>query len=217
MAFLFIGPLPVWATPTASIIRVTMTGTTTWPCGSTWGAPCALQTALSNTVSGDEIWVANGIYTPTMGITRNATFQMVAGTALYGGFAMTETARDQRNWATHVVTLSGDLLGNDGANFTNCDDNSYHVIIGANNATLDGVTVANGYASTVGANLGMGGGLYNQNVSGFTLNNAIFRDNYAEYSGGGLEISAHVGVKVKRHIMARRKSFVTCFTLLAHS
>ena len=28
---------------------------------------------------------------------------------------------------------------------------------------------------------------------------------------------AHVGFEVKHHIMARRKSSVTCFTLLAHS
>ncbi len=187
--FLSVGLSRVQAAPAAAVIRVAVTGTTTWPCGSTWGAPCALQTALSNTVSGDEIWVAKGLYTPTMGIARTATFQLPAGVAIYGGFALTETAREQRNWTTNGVALSGDLLGNDGANFSNYGENSYHVVRGANNATLDGVTVMHGYADLTGSDSGMGGGLYNQNVSGFTMRNAVIRDNYAADSGGGLEFN----------------------------
>ena len=36
--------LSVTAVRAASLIRVTPTGTTTWPCGDTWAAACALQT-----------------------------------------------------------------------------------------------------------------------------------------------------------------------------
>jgi hypothetical protein len=34
---------------------------------------------------------------------------------------------------------------------------------------------------------------------------------------GAFELFAHVGFGVKRHIMARKKSPVICFTVLAHS
>ena len=59
--------------------------------GSSWdNAYTALQPALDGASSGDEIWVAAGIYTPTLemspGITRTASFQLKNGVALYGGF-----------------------------------------------------------------------------------------------------------------------------------
>jgi hypothetical protein len=64
--------------------------------GSTWGkAFTDLQQALSVTVSGDEIWVARGVYTPGALVTQ--TFQLVSGVEIYGGFATTETIRTQRN------------------------------------------------------------------------------------------------------------------------
>lgn len=99
-------------------------------------APCK-QTALTNAASGDEIWVGAGTYEPTTGTDRNATFQLKNGVAVYGGFAMTETQRSQRNPAANVTRLSGDLLGND-VGFTHNDENSYHVVTGASGATLDG-------------------------------------------------------------------------------
>ena len=43
-----------------------------------------LQAALGEAVSGDQIWVATGVYTP--GTARSDTFTLTAGVQLYGGF-----------------------------------------------------------------------------------------------------------------------------------
>lgn len=58
--------------------------------GATWGnAYRSLQTALAAADSGDEIWVANGVYKPATPSTPNpraARFEMKHGVMLYGGF-----------------------------------------------------------------------------------------------------------------------------------
>jgi len=82
--------------------------------GSSWDdAFTTLQAALSIATETDEIWVATGVYTPTNTADQTASFQMVAGVALYGGFVATETERTDRNWETNLTVLSGDLDGND--------------------------------------------------------------------------------------------------------
>jgi len=110
---------PSLAAPAASIIRVTTGGATSGACGSAWGAACGLQHALNDiAVSGDELWVAAGTYKPTADNSRSATFQLKNGVGVYGGFAMTETLRSQRNWTANVTVLSGDIgaAGNNGDN-----------------------------------------------------------------------------------------------------
>src|SRR5690606_20949896 len=86
--------------------------------GSNWAnAYTDLQSALTSascTGTGNEIWVAQGVYKPTPSTTdREAAFHIGADTQLYGGFAGSETAREQRNPRTHVTVLSGDIDGND--------------------------------------------------------------------------------------------------------
>ena len=129
---------------------------------SSWANACTLQTALANAISGDEIWVKRGVHYPdTTGLSdpRTATFTLKNGVALYGGFAGTETKRDQRNWQTNKTILSGDVDWND----TNTDsnhiaetwkdiqgDNTYHVVTGGvtgNTAVLDGFVITAGQAN----------------------------------------------------------------------
>ena len=101
--------------------------------GSSWAKAYGdLQNALAAATSGDEVWVAEGAYKPTSGTDRTISFQLVEGVALYGGFAGTEGARDQRDWAAHKTILSGDI-GNPG----DSSDNSYHVVVGGEDYTQE--------------------------------------------------------------------------------
>jgi hypothetical protein len=178
-------------------------------CNS-WANACELRYALTSAVSGQEIWVATGTYTSTMGVDwlppvyttvksaagkytsitgtdRAATFQLKNGVALYGGFAMTETARSQRSPAVNVTILSGDLNGDD-IGFTNNSENVYHVVTGVTGATLDGFTITAGNADDTANPNDSGGGMYN-NGSSPILTNVTFSGNSATYGGGMCNIS----------------------------
>src|SRR5690606_36587442 len=109
---------------------------------------CALQTALTTAGSGDEIWVAAGVYVP--GAAQTDTFLLADGVALYGGFAGTEANREERNWEMHLSILSGDIGGDDitdpnGVVTTTANivgDNVYHVVNSSlKEAVLDGFII----------------------------------------------------------------------------
>jgi L-ascorbate metabolism protein UlaG (beta-lactamase superfamily) len=165
--------------------------------GSSWAnAYTDLQDALDGVKSGDEIWVAAGVYTPTNTSGRDATFELVDGVALYGGFAGTETKRDQRDWESHATVLSGDLDGNDLTNakgvITNAagivGSNVYHVVVGFNvtgTTVLDGFFITGGRADGESSSHYHGGGMYSDN-GGVTLRNVVFSGNFANGGGGGM-------------------------------
>ena len=101
--------------------------------GMTWAtAYASIQDALD--AGADEIWVAKGTYTP--GSDRSATFHLLKGGALYGGFAGTETLRDQRDWLKNKTVLDG--------------KGAYHVVTGADDAVLDGFIITGGKGSQGG-------------------------------------------------------------------
>jgi predicted outer membrane repeat protein len=170
--------------PTLTILYVKLGGG--GGCAS-WGDACELQAALAAANSGTEIWVQAGVYKPTPGIDRATTFSLKSGVALYGGFAGTETERNQRNWVSNVTTLSGDI-GAAGDN----SDNSYHVVSGSGvdgTAILDGFTITAGNANG-GSYADYGGGMYN-NAGSPTVKNIIFSANLAVYGGGMLNHTSH--------------------------
>jgi len=177
---LLFAAIPAPTVSAAIIIRVTTAGATSGTCGSTWAAPCSLQHALTDAASGDEIWVKEGTYTP--GVGRHDAFTLKTGAAVHGGFAGTETARTQRNWATHETILSGDLIG----------VHSYHVVVSpgvGNTAKLDGFTVTGGSADGPGV-AGQGGGMFNL-FGGPTVGNVIFHGNSAVDGGGMYNIDSN--------------------------
>jgi hypothetical protein len=83
-------------------------GAASGACGA-WAAACTLDYALSQAVAGDELWLAAGVYTPTVGAGPTSSFTLTSGVALYGGFAGTETLRAQRNYTANQVILTGDV------------------------------------------------------------------------------------------------------------
>jgi len=152
-----------------------------------------VQAALTAAVSSDEIWVAEGVYTPGSADQRDATFTLKNGVALYGGFAGTETARDQRDWTVNITVLSGDIDQNDttdphGVVTTTANivgNNAYHVVSGGgtdNTAMLDGFILTAGQANGSDPT-DRGGGMYN-NYSSPTLTNVSFSGNQAARGGG---------------------------------
>ncbi len=181
LAAILAAATPTHATPTATIIYVTPGGA---GGGTSWADGKDLAAALSGAASGSELWVKTGTYKPTSGTDRTATFALKNGVAVYGGFAGTETSRDQRNPQTNVTTLSGDIgTPNDNS------DNSYHVVTGSgtlNTAVLDGFTVSGGNANDGNSCPGTcGGGMFNDGGSP-TLTGVTFSGNSAQDGGGGM-------------------------------
>lgn len=104
-----------------------------------------LNQALAIAQHGDEIWVAAGMYKPTDGTDRYATFTLPNGVRLYGGFAGAETALEQRDWMANPTILSGDIGAPDDA-----ADNSYTILYATQCDTttrVDGLILEGGNAN----------------------------------------------------------------------
>jgi len=82
--------------------------------GSSWtDAYGSLQDALDDANSGDQIWVAEGTYTPTLDYglglgDRGRHFRMKNQVEIYGGFDFGDTELSQRRWIANRTILSGD-------------------------------------------------------------------------------------------------------------
>ncbi|OGP73782.1 MAG: hypothetical protein A2V86_01400 [Deltaproteobacteria bacterium RBG_16_49_23] len=78
--------------------------------GANWDlAKKTVQAAINAGNQGDEIWVVAGTYPEHI---KNKTVgspgsELAVDMALYGGFAGTETARDQRDWNVNITILDG--------------------------------------------------------------------------------------------------------------
>lgn len=147
----------------------------------------ALEAASGPSGEVTEIHVAEGTYKPDRGTgDRTATFELSNSVSVLGGYGGLR-ARDphERDLTSNVSILSGDLLGDDGAEFANYTDNSLHVAVG-HAATLDGFTITGGNADAVSETQedAQGGGLY---VAGdLAVNECVFGANHASFSGGAV-------------------------------
>jgi parallel beta-helix repeat protein/predicted outer membrane repeat protein len=168
--------------------------------GTSWAnAYWCLQDALADASTGDEIRVAQGIYKPDQKVMigrntrvvasgdRTATFQLKNGVTVKGGYAgFGEPDPDARDIEVYNTILSGDLNGNDGLNFVNNHENSYHVVTGNGTdetAVLDGFTITAGNAN--GNQPHHGGGGMCSNYSGSpTVTDCTFSGNSAQAGGG---------------------------------
>ena len=146
-----------------------------------------------------EIWVAYGTYLPSKRTDpddpRSATFQLIDGVFLYGGFSTYEDSIDERDIEGNETILSGDFNGDDLPDFINYDENAYHVVLGIGIGTttiFDGFTVTGGHAQDPALRLPSGGGMYLENAYP-DIRNCTFTRNLAErpqanvahWGGGG--------------------------------
>ncbi len=143
-----------------------------------------LQDALAYASPGDQVWVAQGVYTPGPSLT--STFTLKPNVSLYGGFRGGGTDLSQRNWQTYPTILSGDIgvLGSPG-------DNVYHVVsaqAGVTSSTVvDGFVITQGGHKTGSGSNALGGGFYLVSASP-TLRNLRLLGNQAML-GGGMHIA----------------------------
>ena len=162
--------------------------------GTSWAdALKYLQDALMIASAGDEIHVAQGLYTPddfvlsrrpNMG--RAETFGLKNGVAIRGGYAgFGQPNPNARDIELYETILSGDLNGDDGPGLANRNDNAFHVVAALDTnetAVLDGFTVTGGYAVSSSTLYECGGGMYC--VGDAAVLNCRFTGNAANLGGG---------------------------------
>ena len=129
-------------------------------------------------LDGFEVWVAQGTYGEVRSGDADGSVVMKADVAVFGGFRGNEVSIFQRDWELNETILSGD-------NGRGVGHAAYHVVKGADYATLDGFTITGGHA--VGRDSqGQGGGMFNRGHFLLSVSNCIFTENSAEFGGGGM-------------------------------
>jgi hypothetical protein len=194
-----------------SLVRVKPDGNDAYN-GSTWSlakrtVQAAINAAITNATlyQRREVWVAGDSNHPYI---ERITLSGIV--EVYGGFAGTESVREQRDWNTNTTILDGNQAGK--------------VVTCSADATIDGFTIRNGRSTTGGAiycsqsspkishniirdNLankstvgGVGGGIYSQNGSPIISNNVICANVAEAYSsqrpGAGAGIYSYNGSPV---------------------
>jgi len=169
--------------------------------GSSWeNAFTELQNALDlfagQPAIDEAIWIAAGEYKPVGGIIADtsSTFLVEADVDIYGGFAGTESALEERDTEANVTILSGDLNGDDGSSIDSLLrlDNSRHVMLISSELnktiTIDGITFTGGNTSdNPDAEFIQRAGGAIMSFSPINVNNCIFTNNFGR-SGASIAI-----------------------------
>ncbi len=194
----------------AAVIYVKTGGTGS---GTSWAAAYgSLQSALNTAAPGDQVWVAQGTYTPSPMGNTDTSFYLQDGVSIYGGFAGAETTLSARADTTGMHTI---LSGNLGGGL-----HSKHVVYGVGtltaSAVLNGFTVSDGTMSLSGTDIyGGGAGMYNMGSP--SLANVIFQNNTVNititgggnFYGGGAGVYTKLGNPQFRNIIFRNNVVTT--------
>lgn len=181
--------------PTVLYVDQDATGLNT---GLSWNnAFTDLAEAIEVSVSGDELWVAEGTYVaPDV---NGFTIQDKA-IEVFGGFAGTETQRNQRDWFEHRTILNGNL-GDPAIDSDNATQVVY-VLVGTSipgELVLNGLEIEDGFADNSSSGpAGNGGGMYILQANNVIIRNCVFRDNYTQNNGGALYIGPSESVLVSQ-------------------
>ncbi|MDR1098890.1 MAG: hypothetical protein LBL28_00265 [Treponema sp.] len=140
-----------------------------------------------------EIWIAEGTYRPSETGDQAAYFPVRGNTGYYGGFAGTETEKDQRVPGTHTVTITGDLGGGVySEHLFISDDRGYG--LNGRNAAFGEMTFTKARALTgPGDGISRNGAAISVLFAGtLTIRNAIFEDLQAEGVGGAVNVTTGI-------------------------
>lgn len=146
-----------------------------------------LQTAINSlSVTGGQVWVAQGIYKPTIDVgNRYASFSMRNQVAIYGGFPADPNSLLTRSPSQFPTVLSGDIDG-DGT----LANNSFSVIFNTSYEPVDSTAVLDGFVITGGnadqQGYSSGAGIRNSEYCVPTIANCIITGNAALSVGGGI-------------------------------
>jgi predicted outer membrane repeat protein len=151
-----------------------------------------LKVAVTKALSGDEIWVAKGSYSP--GLLTTSWFTMKDGVKIYGGFAGTETALNDRNMSTIHTTNETVLDGSQGVA-------SRHVVFNniplSNTTLLDGFTISGGQGlAGADSDNNRGAGIYNYASVKALFSNLKVVNNKAERGAGIYNMGAATFEKI---------------------
>lgn len=164
--------------------------------GTSWNQPAGdLREVLLNAQSGDEIWVAAGTYRPDECSDcdrddRDDSFEIPNQVQVYGGFAGTETQRNQRDWVMNETILSGDINQD-----SQPDSNAFTIVYFDNvdsTTVIDGFTIRDGSANddmSSAESIGRSGaGIYNNGTihSAPTIRHCKFVDHFADAYGAAI-------------------------------
>ncbi|WP_088654811.1 choice-of-anchor Q domain-containing protein [Geofilum rhodophaeum] len=148
--------------------------------GTSWSDAVSLQEALAMAIASDELWLAAGTYLP--GATRDASFNLIDGIKIYGGFLGNESELEQRDWFNYPTVLSGEI-GDQNAAADNVRQ-LVHVSGDADSPVrdlwLDGLIIEGANSDNAG-----GGGLVLTYASPRIIN-VWFRQNQSATSGGAV-------------------------------
>ncbi len=187
--------------------------------GNTWTtAYTHIQTAIDAAVSGDVIWVKEGVYyadplAPGLveDVDRTVSITMKSGVKLYGGFTADEITIDDRpmldldgngtidSWEFSSPTVLSGEIQEDGIR----TNNTQHILIvpdGADvNTLVDGFTFEDGYSDVQSTVTGIGTFTYASGVvmsggkiSGCIIQNCESNSAFDSYGGGLVALNSDV-------------------------
>jgi hypothetical protein len=178
---------PADSTPVPTVFCVTADGSAE-ASGSCWDDPLDLRTALRAARRGDQIRVAQGVYSP--GDHPNNTFWLPPGVEILGGYTANPDDHNERTADPSRTVLTG-------------NDLNYTVVTAASvrYVTLDNFTITRGSAGLIAVEAiesqRRGGGLFITN-SIVRASNLIVFENQARVGGGGIYVDGDSDVFLER-------------------